>query len=413
MCDRASRQTSRALELSVQKAFVMHISERCSFGSTPTANHTLACRPQRSTYAPHDNRRSAPKTRRGRRRGSYNLCVADGAYSRIPVWASRAGWMRQIITWARSDTGIKVCSQHHIAPDKFIAAANAHAAYADEATGRSLTAARDTLADYAGISTDVLDRARQILRHIGAAVELVRGRYLTIAERIEASLTHGGKQLRAASVWALTSRFVALGSVYPQFPNHADLPENPLGSPDISSSRVITNARAPRRARALTRPSHQPRPLHAQIAAAHLADRLAPAMPAYRGIDRTGHHVPGTHHQHIGVIADALIDAGIDTTRWTGDAIADRITKFRRDRTLPHIASPTAFLRWQLQALADVWAGPTPTELHAQIQAERAAAREAELAHRAANPPASEETRAAAYAEIQRLLRARRRRREA
>ncbi|MGW0021607.1 replication protein [Rhodococcus sp. NPDC003382] len=316
--------------------------------------------------------------------------------------------MRQIITWARSESGIKICSQHHIAPDKFIAAAGAHAAYADEATGRSLTAARDTLAEYAGISTDVLDRARRILRRIGAAVELVRGRYLTIAERIEASLTHGGKQLRAASVWALTSGFTADLSVYPQFPNHADLPENPLGSTGISCSRVITNARASRRARASTKAPGQPRPLHAQIAAARLADRIAPVMPGYRGVDRHGHHVPGTDHQHIGAITDALIDAGIDTTRWTGDAIADRITEFRRDRTMPHLASPTAFLRWQLGALADVWSGPTPAERRTQIQAERAAARAAELAERAANPPASEQTRTTAYAEIRRVLEARR-----
>ncbi|AOD24727.1 replication protein (plasmid) [Rhodococcus sp. p52] len=316
--------------------------------------------------------------------------------------------MRQIITFARSETGIKICHEHRIAPDKFIAAANAHAAYADESTGRNLTAARDTLAEYAGISTDVLDRARQILRRIGAAVELVRGRYLTIAERVEASLTHGGKQLRAASVWALSSKFTADSSVYPQFPNHADLPENPLGSTGISRSQIITNARATRRARASTRTSGGPRPLHAQIAAARLADRLGPTMPEYRGVNRNGHYVPGTTHHHVGAIADALTAAGIDTTRWTGDDIADQITEFRRDRILPHLTSPTAFLRWQLRVLAEVWAGPTPTERRAQLQAERAAVREAELAHRAANPPASNETRAAAYAKIRRVLALRR-----
>ncbi|MBD8056457.1 replication protein [Rhodococcus ruber] len=316
--------------------------------------------------------------------------------------------MRQIIAFARSEHGVELCAQHHIAPDKFIAAAGAHAAYADAATGRSLTAARETLAEYAGISTDVLDRARQILRRIGAAVELVRGRYLTIAERIEASLTHGGKQLRAASVWSLTSRFATDPSVYPQILNHADLPENPLGSPGISCFVKITNARAPRRARALTKTPPQSRPLHAQIAAARLADRLAPVMPGYRGIDRQGHYVADTEHRHIGSLIDALVDAGIDTTRWTGDAIADRITEFRRDRTLPRLTSPMAFLRWQLRVLADVWAGPTPAERRAQVQAERAVAREAELAHRAANPPASDTTRIAAIAEIRRVLAARR-----
>lgn len=378
----------------------MHISERCSFGPTSASNHTPACRPQRSAHAA----RATPKTRRGRRRGSYNLHVSDGAYSPIPVWDSRAGWMRQIITFARSETGIRICHEHRIAPDKFIAAANAHAAYADESTGRSLTAARDTLAEYAGISTDVLDRARQILRRIGAAVELVRGRYLTIAERIEASLTHGGKQLRAASVWALTSNFTANSSVYPQFPNHADLPENPLGSTGISRSQIITNARATRRARASTKTLRGPRPLHAQIAAARLADRLGPTMPEYRGVDRNGHYVPGTTHHHVGAIADALTAAGIDTTRWTGDDVADQITEFRRDRSLPHLASPTAFLRWQLRALADVWSGPTPTERRTEIQDRRAAERRAELDRRAAHPPASDDTRATALAEIRQIL---------
>lgn len=386
----------------------MHISERCSFGPTSVSNHIPACRPQRSAHTARDNRRgpgrATPQTRRGRRRGSYNLRVADGAYSPIPVWDSRAGWMRQIITFARSETGIKICHEHRIAPDKFIAAANAHAAYADESTGRSLTAARDTLAEYAGISTDVLDRARQILRRIGAAVELVRGRYLTIAERIEASLTHGGKQLRAASVWALTSKFTADSSVYPQFPNHADLPENPLGSTGISRSQVITNARATRRARASTKGEGDPRPLHAQIAAARLADRLGATMPEYRGVDRNGHYVPGTTHHHVGAIADALTAAGIDTTRWTGDDVADQITEFRRDRSLPHLASPTAFLRWQLRALADVWSGPTPTERRTEIQDRRAAERRAELDRRAAHPPASDDTRATALAEIRQIL---------
>jgi hypothetical protein len=67
------------------------------------------------------------------------------------------------------------------------------------------------------------------------------------------------------------------------------------------------------------------------------------------------------HRGHIGAVADALLEAGIDTTRWSGRAIAARLTRSSVELGLywpDHIQRPVGFLR---QVLARIdWSSDAP-----------------------------------------------------
>ena len=69
--------------------------------------------------------------------------------------------------------------------------------------GRRVATSHETLARRLGMSKITARRARQLMELLECSVTLRTGRYLTVAERLAATETHGGRQLRAASVRAL------------------------------------------------------------------------------------------------------------------------------------------------------------------------------------------------------------------
>ncbi|MGW3483886.1 replication protein [Rhodococcus indonesiensis] len=369
-------------------------------------------------------------TTTGQRGRSFSLPVPDGRHARIPIWSGRTTWLRQLRQALTTDTGREALRKHHISIDRLMAVAAAHAHYADSATGRGVTASRTTLAARAGVSVSTVNRARRVLRTLGAAHELVRGRILTHTEFMAAELHHGGPQHRAASVWALSSP-AALVATTPRTPprphrssrahtrtlryraRHAHphtttatgttstrpqvrgrdtlSPGSSVQEPHLSSG--STHQRAHARTHTPTR--SQPRPISLQRAAATLV-AAAPALAP---------------HHHIGTICDVLTRAGIDTTRWSGRDIAHHLTRdtIARNWTWPTTAdlhSPTGYLTWRLRHID--WTRPSPTEdAHTARQerlrerADRAAAR-----HRRHQTIAGAEHRAAMLDQCRRALRA-------
>lgn len=346
------------------------------------------------TAHPH----AVSKDRPARRRGSWQLPVQDGAYAGIPAWTSRDGWVAQVAAALDTDDGRALCRAHRVSPASARAVAAAHAACADTATGRSVTAAVSTIAARAGVSSSVVSRTRRVLLALKLAHEVVCGRHLSVNERAEARAAHGGRQISAASVWALSTPEGASAQV-----KQRDSLPSPRRVRSLSS--VRKKSPKPRtRGRKTPRPTTEPRTLHAQLAAAQLATRLLPSAPSLGHVDATG-RITGPH-DHIGAIADALIAAGVDTERWTGHAIADVIDAQNKSAgwTANRITFPARWLRHRLASLADTWTGPSPADRHRATQARIKAESDARAAERLSSRPASSTVRADAMAQIRAAL---------
>ncbi len=351
------------------------------------------------------------------RGNSWSLPIPDGTYSRTPTWTSRTHWQHQVRTLLNSPTGTKLCTNHTISTEAVFAVAVIHASLAESATGRSVTASRETIARRAGVSTPTVKRARRVLTALGVAVELVRGRYLNRLEAMAAESHHGHRQFRAASTWALTTPRPVATTVAPPFtkarrPSRATLrtaayrsrtttrnhpqsgtrdPLSPSGGFALKALAFkISPTRAQTRAGKTThQPTTTPRPIHLQRAAAELIAHAPALKPA----------------GHIGTICDTLQQTGIDTTRWTGRDIARQLTTDTQQRGWAwpnHIARPSAFLRWRMTQLDWTVISPTERRLeHDRFRRSEQSKRRAELRKRDASR-ATDTTRI----EIVRTLRA-------
>lgn len=351
------------------------------------------------------------------RGNSWSLPIPDGAYSRTPTWTSRTHWQHQVRTLLNSPTGTRLCTKHTISTEAVFAVAVIHASLAERATGRSVTASRETIARRAGVSTSTVKRARRVLTALGVAIELVRGRYLSRLEAMAAESHHGRRQFRAASTWALTTPRSVATTVTPPFSkprrasrvtlrtatyrsrtttrNHPQSgTRDPLSPSGGFALKALAFKISPTRAQAHAgktthQPTTTPRPLHLQRAAAELIAHAPALKPA----------------GHSGTICDTLQQSGIDTTRWTGRDIAHKLTTDTQQRgwTWPnHIPRPSAFLRWRMTQLDWTVSSPTERRLeHDRLRHAEQATRRAEFRKRVENK-ASEATRT----EMLRTLRA-------
>ena len=137
---------------------------------------------------------------------SWTLPINPGQEATIPIWTSRDGWMRQVrYAITKTAAGRAAAARHRIGVESMVAIAAAHASSADSKTGRRVTATVQNLAARAGVSESVVKRGRRVLKALHLGYELVRGRTLTTREFQAAEVHHGGRQHRAASVWALSS----------------------------------------------------------------------------------------------------------------------------------------------------------------------------------------------------------------
>lgn len=357
----------------------------------------------------------------GQRGTSWALPVEPSEQSRVPIWSGRAEWLRQLrhqVT--ETEHGRAVLAANRIAVDTLMSCANAHARFAETRTGRGVTASKAVIAEHAGASNSTIMRSRRVLKALAMGVEHVRGRTLSTSEYLAAEAHHGGRQHKAASSWSLSSPKAVVMSTPPierpqrsrrtrtvaptalARPNKstpsdhskatASGSSNRTGRDPLSSSAFVLSfssvGRTHQRAHARkTISTNTQRPIELQRAAAALAVH-APIF------NTSG---------HIGVIADGIRAAGIDTTRWTGRDIAQALSRHTADNgqiwpTASEITSPIAFLRFKLSQLD--WTRPSPSEQRAQADAARRkeiAQRQDELARRDA-AQASSATRAAARA---------------
>lgn len=268
-------------------------------------------------------------------------------------WSSKSRWLLAVDIALLSDEGRRRCRALNLSPATARIIARACAGFADSLTGRHLTASNQTIsaaaAKLAGRSRpwchDVVGHTRRVLKELGLAVEVARGRYLTQFERLAAAVHHDGIQLRAASTWALT--------MVRRWESKSYLPRRgPTGS-STPRSRNSPNAR--KRAKAPSgRSSKTPRggrPLAAQIVTAHLVQRA-------HGLD---------NGSHLGSVVD-VISEFVDCERWTGRDLAALLDDDARTnpRDWPtHITHPAAFLRYRLSNLAVRLAGPSPSQIEA------------------------------------------------
>jgi len=279
----------------------------------------------------------------------------------------------------------------HVAAGTLLRVARADWLSADAHNGRGVATAHETVALALGMSAKTVQRARGLMEALGFAVTIVEGRYLTTAEREAARAAHGGTQIRAASLRALTlPKPAAVEDV--QLPRRGEALKTSLvkeNSPTRASARTTAAPRPPAR-RKRVRPTSEPAPR--SIALQRFAARLVDGERRDVSERRMPWLLDGRHghRQHIGALCDVLAGAGVDPTRWTPNELVRTIDKWHQDHARPTLAGgsrdPLRYFAWQLRQAIDP-AAPTPSEeieiRRAQRDAERArrdAEREAERA---------------------------------
>jgi hypothetical protein len=316
--------------------------------------------------------------------GSWNLEAPPGAYALIPAWSSGAVWFDAVLDALSTPEGAEKRRTAKVAPDTLLRVARADWKAADALTGRGVATAHETVADALGMSAKTVQRARRLLELLGMAVTVVKGRYLTVQERKEAHAAHGGHQLRAASLRALTMPR-PVENVH--LPRRGEVLKETLVSknlPTRASARATAAARPP----ALTttkknRPSRsvttQPRPLELQRFAARLVDGDE-RDTSPRRLPWVLRSTGGGSVRHIGTLCNVLSSAGIDPHRWRPKEVIEAIDQWHKStgrRTLAGAAAdPLRYLAWQLAQAIDP-AAPTPSE-QARIRSAHGDARRAE-----------------------------------
>lgn len=307
------------------------------------------------------------------RGNSWRLPVEHQKQAQTPLWTSRTEWQRQVRELLNTTNGAEICRQHHVDTQRVFAVAVTMARFAEQRTGRRVTASRTTLAEKTGVSISVIQRARRVLSALHVAKEMTRGRLLRTIELWAAEAHHGGRQTRAASVWSLTSPKHILHQLtstitspgagpnphstqsassapntYPQSTTLDPLSVVLAFSSSSSVRKNYTNART-RTCHQKGFKNHKPKPLSLQRAAAELIHHAPALMP--RG--------------HIGAISNALRHHSIDAQRWSGRDIARTLDEDTKSRgwTWPNatdLIDPVRFLHWRLARID--WSVESPTE---------------------------------------------------
>lgn len=332
---------------------------------------------------------------------AFSLPVAPGACTHVLPWHSRTYWL-SLCEWVvmHTDRGQAALKRHGIAAETFVRGCVAHAQFAESATGRRVSACLDTLVSRSGLSVDQIKRCRRVLKALELGVEQARGKKLNGLEREAAARQyekiHGKAPVRpqggAASVWTLSAPQWAVEAmpapekkVRPKQrprrrPARAVRNTTPASRPGSSASRssrgyapqspsgflgsscsVRNNSLTRKRAGEMNHTTTASmRPLALQKAAAELVERI----PALRGLVGTD-ELTGQRRGHIGSVCDLLVEAGIDTDRWTGIDIAQALTLdgLTRGWTWPTTESMTSPLRLVAYRLGQLdWSGISPTE---------------------------------------------------
>lgn len=280
------------------------------------------------------DRQSGARDTRAR---SWHPRPAPGVYAAIDAWTTADDWLAALTHTLDTDAGREQLARAHITTEAVLRVARDDARRADHSTGRDVATAHDTVAATVDVSPSTVRRARGVLEALGFSRTVVGGRYLTTRERQEARQAHGGRQVRCASVRALT---VPRGCSYRR---DEQLPQRgQVGS--VRSPRKSVPKAA--RARPGTPRRPEPRPLPVQRLAAGLAARL-----------------PWLARGHLGALCDVLAALDLDADGWTAQDVIEALDRRNRDRGLCSVApgrqrNPLGLLVTQLQEAVAVMSPP-------------------------------------------------------
>lgn len=290
------------------------------------------------------------------RHGSWALEVPDGAYSSIPAWHSGAAWFDALMDALKTAAAERLRRLARVSAGTLLMVARADWLSADADTGRGVATAHETVALTLGMDKKTVHRARRLMEHLGFAVTVVKGRYLTTGERTAAYAVHGRRQVRAASVRTLTvPKPLIVENVH--LPRRGEDLKDPLVKKNLLRRASAHTEAAPRPAttkrsqlrRSNTRAT-SPRPIVEQAFAAKLVAR----MP-WLGRGR-----------HIGAVCDMLRSAGIRADRWTVDSLLAAVEAYRLSTGIkvPDVTNqrnPIGYYLWLLRQAIDP-EDETPTE---------------------------------------------------
>ncbi|WP_242460140.1 replication protein [Clavibacter michiganensis] len=367
---------------------------------------------------------------------SWALPVPAGAYAKVPAWTSPAAWMAAVRADVLSAEGYAARRRINVSVRKYLAVAVVDRRAADFKTGRSVTTSNATVARRASmlirqnVSKRVVERARALLIARGFAVTLVEGRELTVDETEEAFLWHGGYQVAAASVRALTvpRRFVSDLSTGGLSVSTQDTPSSPV-------LKLVTKGRRPSKSRppqappqrATARRMAAPRPASTNPTCKVPKDRAPRALATIRLAAQLQQRMPwlgrGLHQGHV---CD-MLDRNLDTSRYArwvqrdgrrvllvdDRDITSRIEAKFRDLGVQFLDAPVqrdpiGYLAWGIQMAIDP-SEETRMERYDREQdaaAERAQQSQAEAAREAARRGVEDSPEHRAFLEQERELRA-------
>lgn len=136
------------------------------------------------------------------------LACGGDAHAGVPLWNGAQHWARISVPAAYALRYKEICASgaigqwDRITVDRLVRVADARAFFAEGRTGRHCRPTNETLAGVSGEHPRIVQRASRILKALGCATEVMRGRQRTKAERL-ASWRMGDRSRGWASVWAL------------------------------------------------------------------------------------------------------------------------------------------------------------------------------------------------------------------
>jgi hypothetical protein len=350
------------------------------------------------TNSPRFSTRVVPQQQHVRpdRSGSWTLPAPAGAYGPVVAWNSPGAWFDALLDVLATTEGEELRRLAKVASRTLLRVAVADREVADKLTGRGVATANETVALQLGVCAKTVQRARTLLERLGFAVTIVEGRYLTRSERQAARSVHGGNQLRAASLRALTIPKPSVDVRNVQLPRRGEA---------FKSSSVKTLE--PKRASARKSDASRP-PAMMKLINKNKNRRVSPVSQAPRSFQmqqlaaKVALKFPGVlGNRHIGALCDVLQRAGIVPELWRADPLSDVV--HRHIGTFPDLATkrdPLAYFGWILRQAINP-AELTPVQKEHQAQA----ARDAERDRRAAEQAEDERRMAAAdMEEIARII---------
>lgn len=351
--------------------------------------------PRERFYAP-----ATPATAR-----SWAPPVPEGAYARIRCWDGSDPWFDTLMDALATPEGEALRKRWKVKATTLLAIANEYRQHADHDTGRGVTVSHERIRQAVGRkSNKTIQRATRLLEALGFVVTVVEGRYLTEAERQAAFAFHGGRQIKASSIVALTlppvdnscavTRNVHLPEGCSTLKNtHLEITQQSRASAKMEAAPRPQPQRRSRFRRPQTPPVGQPRDLRRQLFLANLDKAYGNLLAG--SIDSPLDDARGRRH-HIGRLDRLLRSAGVDIDAWTVPelvAILDEKIPYGRSR-MAAAEDPLRYFGWMVRHAIEAGAVPRRVAIErrakqlAEERAQRVRERERDRQRMAADDPA-------------------------